>query len=133
MNTLQIVKNDPLLEPYAEALKGRHDYAIRKERELLGSENQSLSDFASGYLYFGLHKIKRSWFLREWAPNATAIYVIGTFNNWEKNENYRLHPLENGIWEGKFGEKTLQHGDLYKLLIEWNGGLGERIPAWARR
>ena len=133
MNTLQIVKNDPLLEPYAEALKGRHDYAIRKERELLGSENHSLSDFASGYLYFGLHKIKRSWFLREWAPNATAIYVIGTFNNWEKNENYRLHPLENGIWEGKFGEKTLQHGDLYKLLIEWNGGFGERIPAWARR
>jgi len=133
MDTLKIVKNDPSLEPYAEALQGRHDYAIRKETELLGADNHSLSDFASGYLYFGLHKIKRSWYLREWAPNATAIYVIGSFNNWEKNENYRLYPLENGIWEGKFAEKSMQHGDLFKLLIEWNGGFGERIPAWTRR
>ena len=133
MDTLKIVKNDPFLEPYAEALQGRHDYAIRKEKELLGSENQSLSDFSSGYLYFGLHKIKRSWYLREWAPNATAIYVLGTFNDWKKDENYRLYPLENGIWEGKFSEKSMQHGDLFKLLIEWNGGFGERIPAWTRR
>ena len=132
-NSLKIIKNDPLLEPYAMALQGRHDYAVRKEKELLGRNNRSLSDFASGYLYFGLHKIKRNWFLREWAPNATAIYVIGTFNDWKKSEDYRLQPLENGIWEGRFPEKAIQHGDLFKLLVEWNGGCGERIPAWARR
>ncbi len=132
-NSLKIIKNDPLLEPYAMALQGRHDYAVRKEKELLGRDNRSLSDFASGYLYFGLHKIKRNWFLREWAPNATAIYVIGTFNDWKKSEDYRLQPLENGIWEGRFHEKAIQHGDLFKLLVEWNGGCGERIPAWARR
>ena len=130
---MKIIKNDPLLEPYAMALQGRHDYAVRKEKELLGRNNRSLSDFASGYLYFGLHKIKRNWFLREWAPNATAIYVIGTFNDWKKSEDYRLQPLENGIWEGRFPEKAIQHGDLFKLLVEWNGGCGERIPAWARR
>ena len=130
---MKIIKNDPLLEPYAMALQGRHDYAVWKEKELLGRDNRSLSDFASGYLYFGLHKIKRSWYFREWAPNATAIYVIGTFNDWKKSENYRLQPLENGIWEGRFPEKAIQHGDLFKLLVEWNGGCGERIPAWARR
>lgn len=132
-NSLKIIKNDPLLEPYAMALQGRHDYAVWKEKELLGRDNRSLSDFASGYLYFGLHKIKRNWYLREWAPNATAIYVIGTFNDWRKSENYRLQPLENGVWEGRFPEKAMQHGDLFKLLVEWNGGCGERIPAWARR
>ncbi len=132
-NSLKIIKNDPLLEPYAMALQGRHDYAVQKEKELLGRDNRSLSDFASGYLYFGLHKIKRNWFLREWAPNATAIYVIGTFNDWKKSEDFRLQPLENGIWEGRFPEKAIQHGDLFKLLVEWNGGCGERIPAWARR
>jgi len=132
-NSLKIIKNDPLLEPYAMALQGRHDYAVWKEKELLGRDNRSLSDFASGYLYFGLHKVKRSWYFREWAPNATAIYVIGTFNDWKKSENYRLQPLENGIWEGRFPEKAIQHGDLFKLLVEWNGGCGERIPAWARR
>lgn len=115
------------------ALQGRHDYAVWKEKELLGRDNRSLSDFASGYLYFGLHKVKRSWYFREWAPNATAIYVIGTFNNWQKDENYRLERLDNGIWEGRFQEKAMHHGDLYKLLVEWNGGCGERIPAWARR
>ncbi len=130
---MKIIKNDPLLEPYAMALQGRHDYAVQKEKELLGRDNRSLSDFASGYLYFGLHKIKRNWFLREWAPNATAIYVIGTFNDWKKSEDFRLQPLENGIWEGRFPEKAIQHGDLFKLLVEWNGGCGERIPAWARR
>ena len=131
--SLQIIQDDPLLEPFAMAISGRHEYAIRKEKELLGVQNRSLSDFASGYLYFGLHKIKRSWYLREWAPNATAIYVIGTFNNWQKSEDFRLYPIDNGIWEGRFPEKALQHGDLFKLLVEWNGGCGERIPAWARR
>lgn len=132
MEMLKIVQNDPSLEPYASALQGRHDYAIRKERELTAGM-KSLSDFATGYLYFGLHKIKRSWYLREWAPNATAIYVIGDFNDWKKTEKYKLTQLDNGVWEGKFGEKSMQHGDLYKLHVEWNGGSGERIPAWAKR
>ncbi len=131
--SLKIIQRDPELEPYEMAIAGRHDYAVRKEKDLLGTQNRSLSDFASGYLYFGLHKIKRSWYLREWAPNATAIYVLGTFNNWQKSEDFRLYPLENGVWEGRFSEKSIQHGDLFKLLVEWNGGYGERIPAWARR
>ena len=131
--SLKIIQDDPLLAPFAMAITGRHEYAIRKEKELLGAQNRSLSDFASGYLYFGLHKVKRSWYLREWAPNATAIYVIGTFNNWQKSEDFRLYPIDNGIWEGRFPEKALQHGDLFKLLVEWHGGCGERIPAWARR
>ncbi len=132
MKPLKIVQNDSLLEPYSDALQGRYDYALRKEKELVGN-NANLSEFATGYLFFGLHKVKRNWFFREWAPNATAIYIIGDFNDWKKSEDYRLQPLENGVWEGRFGEKSMAHGDLYKLLIEWNGGYGERIPAWARR
>lgn len=27
----------------------------------------------------------------------------------------------------------IQHGDLYKLVVYWEGGQGERIPAWATR
>ena len=133
MDRLKIVQTDPYLIPFESALQGRHDYAVYREKELLGDENKSLSDFASGYLYFGLHKIKRSWVFREWAPNATAIYVIGDFNGWRMDSRYKLNPIGNGIWERKFGEKMMKHGDLYKLLVEWNGGYGERIPAWARR
>ncbi|MDR1592801.1 MAG: alpha amylase C-terminal domain-containing protein, partial [Prevotellaceae bacterium] len=132
MSELKLIQRDPGLAPYSQALDGRRQYALRKESELTRGE-ESLSDFAVGYLYFGLHKVRRNWILREWAPNATAIYVIGDFNDWKKNEAYRLQPIENGVWEGKFGEKSMQHGDLFKLLVEWNGGSGERIPAWIRR
>ena len=130
---LKITQNDPYLAPFEQAIVGRHNYAIAREKELLGSTNKTLSDFASGYMFFGLFKVKRSWVLREWAPNATAIYLIGDFNNWQKNEKYRLQPRENGVWELKISEKYIHHGDLYKLIVEWNGGFGERIPAWCRR
>lgn len=133
INRLNIILEDKWLEPYESAIEGRHNYALAKEKDLLGKENKSLSDFASGYLYFGLHKVKRSWYFREWAPNATEIYLIGDFNNWEKNKKYMLHPKGNGIWELKIGERAINHGDLYKLLVIWNGGEGERIPAWSRR
>ena len=129
----EFVTNDPYLAPFEQAIVGRHDYAVAREKELLGTTNNTLSDFASGYMYFGLFKVKRSWVIREWAPNATAIYLIGDFNNWQKNEKYRLQPQENGVWELKISEKYIHHGDLYKLIVEWNGGAGERIPAWCRR
>lgn len=79
VETLNIIKNDPWLEPYSDAIVGRHQHAIAKEQELAGKK--TLSDFASGYLYFGLHKEDKGWVFREWAPNATAIYLIGDFNN----------------------------------------------------
>ena len=72
-------------------------------------------------------------FFSEWAPNATAIYMIGTFNEWKKDDRYKLQRLGNGIWEIALAEGLLRHEDLFKLLVEWEGGSGERIPAWIRR
>lgn len=34
METLNLIKNDPWLEPYADAINGRHQHAINKEAEL---------------------------------------------------------------------------------------------------
>ena len=34
---LNLIKHDPWLEPYSEAIEGRHEDAIRKEKELTGS------------------------------------------------------------------------------------------------
>ena len=47
--TLNIIKNDPWLEPFADAITGRHQYALNKEAELTNKGKQTLSDFASGY------------------------------------------------------------------------------------
>ena len=92
-----------------------------------------MSDLASGYLYFGLQKSGKEWIFREWAPHATAIYIIGTCNGWQKKEEYRLQRIENGVWEIKLPLDKLHHLDLFKLWMEWEGGSGERIPAWIRR
>ena len=46
---LNIIKNDPWLEPYKDAITGRHQHAIDKEKELIGKK--TLSDFATGHLY----------------------------------------------------------------------------------
>ena len=74
--TLNLIKNDPWLEPFADAITGRHQYVLNKEAELTNKGKQTLSDFASGYLYFGLHRTAKGWTFREWAPNATHIYMV---------------------------------------------------------
>ena len=52
METLNLIKNDPWLEPFEDAIKGRHQHVLDKEAELTNKGKQTLSDFASGYLYF---------------------------------------------------------------------------------
>ncbi|MEG2946242.1 MAG: alpha amylase C-terminal domain-containing protein [Bacteroidales bacterium] len=130
--TLNLIKNDPWLLPYREAIEGRHIYALEREKELVG-ENGSLSDFATGYLYYGLHRTNEGWVVREWAPNATEIFLIGNFNDWKENEAFRLRKIGNGSWELTLPADVLHHEDLFKLSVHWDGGQGERIPAWARR
>ena len=131
--TLNIIKHDLWLEPFEEAINGRYRYVLGKKSELTNGGKQSLSDFATGYLYFGLHKTGKGWVFREWAPNATQIYLIGTFSNWKEDQAYAMTRLENGNWEIELPADVLHHGDLYKLIVHWNGGCGERIPAWASR
>lgn len=128
-----IVKNDPWLEPFEDAIRGRHDHVLYKLNELTNGGKQSLSDFASGHLYFGLHKNSKGWVLREWAPNATEMYLIGDFNGWQEQEEYKMTRIDNGNWEIKLKASQMHHGDLYKLKVKWCGGEGERIPTYATR
>ncbi len=130
-----LVKNDPWLEPYEAAIRGRHDHAEWMINELTNGGKKTLSDFASGYLYFGLHRdAKGGWVFREWAPNATEIYLIGDFNGWKEQKKYACKRIKGtGNWELKLPATAMKHGDLYKLKVKWEGGEGERIPAWVRR
>lgn len=132
--TIGLVKNDSWLKPFELAITGRHQHALDKLAELTRGGRDSLSDFADGYLYFGLHRTEQGgWVLREWAPNATAIYLVGDFNSWSEMPQYAFKAKKNGVWEIKLPERAMHHGDLFKLRIHWNGGEGERIPAWANR
>ena len=134
VSALKLIKNDPDLVPFATAIEGRHQAALDKISELTKGGKQSLSDFATGYLYFGLHKTESGWVLREWAPNAKAIFVVGDFNKWKESTTYAMKRIKGtDNWEIKINSKQFKHGSHFKLHIYWNGGMGERIPAWATR
>ena len=126
-----IIKDDPWLQPFAPAIEGRHEDALKKMKELAGKGK--LSDFANAYNYYGLHRTDNGWTFREWAPNATDIYIVGPFNEWTECEPYRMKRLTDGNWEINLPERAMAHGDLFKLHVHWNGGWGERIPAYATR
>ncbi len=132
MGTLAIIKNDPWLKPFAAAIEGRHQDAVDKERELIAADG-SLKAFANAYNYFGLHRTDTGWVFREWAPNATSITLVGDFSGWKEYRKYALKPKANGVWEIKLKKDDLHHGDLYKMIVCWEGGCGERIPAYATR
>ena len=133
MEQLVILKNDPWLEPYAEAIEGRHEDAVKKEAELI-AESGTLNAFANAHHYFGLHRTADGgWVFREWAPNATDIVLVGDFSQWQEQIKYRLTNIGNGVWEIKLKAGDLKHGDLYKMKVHWDGGMGERIPAYATR
>ncbi len=132
---LRLLKGDKYLEEYASAIEGRHQHALDKMSELTAGGKTKLADFATGYLYFGLHRTKDGrWVIREWAPNATSIHIIGDFNNWQTDPKYAMKRVKDtGNWELTLPKTALHHGDLYKMRVTWDGGEGERIPAWATR
>lgn len=130
-----LVRNDAYLEPFEDAITGRHEHAACEIKRFTMDGKRSLSDFANGYNYYGLHRDSRvGWVFREWAPNATDIYIIGDFNDWKEDERFRARRIDGtGNWELRLPNDAIKHGDLYKMLVKWDGGQGERIPAWAVR
>jgi len=126
----QILEVDDLLQPYSNVIVRRTQSAINKERDL---SFVSLNDFANGYQYYGIHKDSTHWVMREWAPHATEMYLIGAFSDWSPSDEFKFERIENGNFELKLAVHMLKHLDLYKLMVYWPGGSGERIPVWATR
>ena len=44
-----LVKNDVYLEPYEDAIRGRHNQYLWKMKQLTSNGRKSLSDFANGH------------------------------------------------------------------------------------
>ena len=78
------------------------------------------------YTIFGNHQIEvvatLGTYFAVWAPNATAVFVTGNFNNWDKTS----HPLKvrldsSGIWEGFI--PNIHKGEVYKYHIHGYKGV----------
>lgn len=65
-----------------------------------------------------------------WAPNADDVFVIGTFNNWDK-ETHRMNRKPDGWWS--IDIPKAKHGDEYRYRIVNAGNEYLRIDPYARR
>ncbi len=132
MSSSKFYNDDSWLKPFASMIDARISQCREKEKHL--TSHSSLPEFAMGHHYYGLHRTDNNWVFREWAPNATDIYFIGTFTDWKEVPDYKLTRInKHGDWEIFLPLTILNHNDLYKLTIHWEGGKGERIPSYARR
>ncbi len=129
---MRLIDYDPWLAPYALHIDRRRQI-YQSWMEHINEKYGDLKNFASSHLYYGLHKSDGGWVFREWAPNATEIYLVGEFSNWKPHNDYRLFQLPEGNWEIKLPKDSLEHGDYYKLWMVWEGGCGWRLPAYVRR
>ena len=128
-----LVKIDPWLEPYAEAIGDRKS---RYEKELarICAEYGSLEAYATAHEELGIHfeKSSQEWVYREWAPRAEALSLTGDFCDWSRDA-YPMTRLEEGVWEVRLPANVLEHGDLVKVHVSGANGAHDRIPAYIRR
>lgn len=96
-------------------------------------DDEDLQNFKNGTHYslynkFGSHAVIvlgiNGFYFSVWAPNATAVSVVGDFNNWDTHS----HPLfvrldKSGIWEGFIPH--IKEYENYKYYI--NGFEGAKL------
>jgi 1,4-alpha-glucan branching enzyme len=93
------------------------NYSLFTEEDIQNFQNGT---HYSLYTLFGNKQIevlgKQGTYFSVWAPNATAVFVVGNFNDWDNTK----HPLNvrldsSGIWEGFI--PGIHAGEVYKYHI----------------
>ena len=94
----RLIDADAYLEAHRSALIRRLGH-IQAMRERITEGRVDLLDLASGHEHFGLHRTAEGWTFREWAPNATAVYLVGDFCGWHEDAAFALTRLAaDGQW-----------------------------------
>jgi len=78
----------------------------------------------------GAIRLEKGVGFRVWAPNAEAVSVVGTFNEW-KDGRHPLEREENGIWAGAVPEA--KPGDEYRYFLKKGKETLQRVDPWARK
>jgi 1,4-alpha-glucan branching enzyme len=133
-NIKEWLEQDPYLRNYERVIQRRVERQEFMESYLTGN-TETITDFAQGFKYFGLHLIDNSWCFREWAPAAKEIFLVGDMTDWREVKEYSFNRLINseGVWKLNLPKDKLLHGQHFRLKVNWNGGSGERIPSYAKR
>jgi len=133
----KLLERDPYLKPHERELRRRYgnfeDMLTRMDKVEGGIEKMAL-----GHEYFGAHVDEKdnSFVMRQWAPGAQEMWLMGDFNNWKKFENPFCR-LEFGKWEIKLGpngqgECPVEHLSRLKVVIKSpSGEIIDRLDPWA--
>ena len=102
---------------FVDAAQPVWNYSLFTEVDINNFQNGT---HYSLYKLFGNKQLEvlgiKGTYFAVWAPNATAVFVTGNFNDWDKT----THPLKvrldsSGIWEGFI--PNLHQGEVYKYHI----------------
>lgn len=128
-----LYETDPYLLPYKKDINMRMERILIAKGELVGYKGK-LSDAANNHLYYGVQADSKFVYFREWAPGAKEFYVIGDFNNWQIDQEFKMTALPNGNWELVIDISKVKDKQLFKWKIKTSKGEWiERLPAYARR
>ena len=98
--------NDFLLLPYKNIIEERYRL-YREKSQLLQGAAARLSENCNSHLYYGLHFTGERWLLREWAPNASAIFMlskglVGRIGNCPcQRKRFRMACYTSSLWSGQ--------------------------------
>ncbi|KAH7411629.1 glycoside hydrolase superfamily [Phaeosphaeria sp. MPI-PUGE-AT-0046c] len=133
-----IVQLDGYLEPFTGALKSRFAKAQQWIKTIDETEG-GLEKFSRGYEKYGfIVQPNGDVLYREWAPNAMKAYLIGDFNNWDRDAT-PMTKNDFGVFEvtvpGKDGQPTIPHDSKIKVsfVVPNDHARQERLPAWITR
>lgn len=136
---------DPALEPYRQFLL-RRNRSFTAEMERITGHFGSLRAYADLHKNLGVHLVKNAqgnlvWRLREYMPQAEAVWLTTERLNFQRHASYRYQPRGNGIFELVLPQDALAHGVYMELRVQAKGVLsGEgsqalpfrRVPAFAQ-
>ncbi|KAI9136711.1 glycoside hydrolase [Paraphysoderma sedebokerense] len=133
-----VIQNDPYLSPY------RHVFTRRFQKfkiwmDIFLKNEGGLFNFASSYNRMGFTTLPDGTIVyREYAPAAKEAYLIGDFNDWNRNS----HPMKRndfGMWEVAVPPKSnkqpgIPHDSKVKIsMVSPVGERIERLPVYSRR
>lgn len=136
MTDFQIFKDNDWLGKYKNHIVQRYkNYkdSLDKINKLYGS----IDNFTESYKFYGLHHRDNAIYYKEWAPNASALYLAGDFNNWNVNDpKTKCDRDQYGCFslclpDGEDGTPQIPHNSKVRCFLELQDGTRlSRVPAW---
>lgn len=120
---------DPYLSPYRSLWEERWQKYDSLKAAL--TDNREFSECFHDFERYGVIRTDRGWRLREWLPGASEVFLLCQYTDWEPKDVGRFTNEEDGDWIIDIPGKALGVGEHFRLHVRWEGGEGDRIPAYA--